>query len=233
MSYARFLLDGQTAILDDYLEVRPEAEAALRRLSASGRISVGPWMVQMDEFMVSGETIVRDLQFGLEQAARSTAARCRSATSPTSSGTSRRCRSCCGSSGSVTRSRGGASRRRWTRPASSWIAPDGSNVRCEYLYGSYSNGRDIPEDAKGLLLRAARLPAGARERATHGHVVDERDRPPDAATVAGPGRRRGQRAPGRLPLRRHVAAGVPRANSPWTGSLWSKASCARARAPTS
>src|SRR4029077_7702472 len=28
-------------------------------------------------------------------------------------------------------------------------------VRCEYLYGSYSNGRDIPEDAKGLLLRAA------------------------------------------------------------------------------
>ena len=70
MSYARFLLDGQTAILDDYLEVRPEMEATLRRLAASGRISVGPWMVQMDEFMVSGETMVRDLQFGLAQAAR-------------------------------------------------------------------------------------------------------------------------------------------------------------------
>ena len=35
-----------------------------------------------------------------------------------------------------------------------WDAPDGSRVRCEYLYGSYSNGRDIPEDAKGLVLRA-------------------------------------------------------------------------------
>ncbi len=27
LSYARFLLDGQTAVLDDYLEVRPEAAA--------------------------------------------------------------------------------------------------------------------------------------------------------------------------------------------------------------
>ena len=35
-----------------------------------------------------------------------------------------------------------------------WDAPDGSRVRCEYLYGSYSNGRDLPEDAKGLVLRA-------------------------------------------------------------------------------
>ena len=38
-SYARFLLDGQTAVIDDYLEVRPQARAALQRLAAaaSGR----------------------------------------------------------------------------------------------------------------------------------------------------------------------------------------------------
>jgi alpha-mannosidase len=35
-----------------------------------------------------------------------------------------------------------------------WQAPDGSRVRTEYLYGSYSNGRDLPQDAKGLVLRA-------------------------------------------------------------------------------
>src|SRR5207247_466120 len=44
-SYARFLLDGQTVVIDDYLEIRPEARAALERLTAAGRISVGPWMV--------------------------------------------------------------------------------------------------------------------------------------------------------------------------------------------
>ena len=35
-----------------------------------------------------------------------------------------------------------------------WEAPDGSRVRAEYLYGSYSNGRDLPPDAKAP--RAAR-----------------------------------------------------------------------------
>src|SRR5262245_44454614 len=54
LSYARFMLDGQTAVLDDYLEVRPSASDALVRLAAAGRLSIGPWMVLMDEFMVSG-----------------------------------------------------------------------------------------------------------------------------------------------------------------------------------
>ncbi len=68
LSYARFLLDGQTAVLDDYLEVRPEAAESLRRLATSGRLAIGPWMILMDEFMVSGETIVRDLQLGMARA---------------------------------------------------------------------------------------------------------------------------------------------------------------------
>src|SRR5499427_1099162 len=68
LSYARFLLDGQTIVVDDYLEVRPRAADTLQRLAAAGRLSVGPWMVLMDEFMVSGETIVRDLQLGLRRA---------------------------------------------------------------------------------------------------------------------------------------------------------------------
>ena len=67
LSYARFLLDGQTAVLDDYLEVRPGAAETLRRLAATGRLSVGPWMILMDEFMVSGETTVRDLQLGMQR----------------------------------------------------------------------------------------------------------------------------------------------------------------------
>src|SRR4051812_22124575 len=70
LSYSRFLLDGQTAVLDDYLEVRPEMRATLERLAAAGRLSIGPWMVLMDEFMVSGETMVRDLQFGIARGAQ-------------------------------------------------------------------------------------------------------------------------------------------------------------------
>src|ERR1700692_1982399 len=68
-SYERFLLDGQMAVGDDYLEVRPENEGRIRALAAAGRLSMGPWYILMDEFLVSGETIIRDLQSGLERGA--------------------------------------------------------------------------------------------------------------------------------------------------------------------
>ena len=67
-AYARFLLDGQMAAVDDYLEVRPEAAGRIRALATAGRLTMGPWYALMDEFLVSGETIVRDLQLGLRRA---------------------------------------------------------------------------------------------------------------------------------------------------------------------
>src|SRR5688500_6939493 len=67
-AYEHFLLDGQMAVVDDYLAVRPEAAGTIRRLASAGRLSVGPWYILMDEFLVSGETIVRNLQLGLDRA---------------------------------------------------------------------------------------------------------------------------------------------------------------------
>jgi mannosylglycerate hydrolase len=64
-----FMLDGQTIVLDDYLEVEPEQEERLRQHIRAGRVMVGPWYVQPDEFLVSGEALVRNLQFGLQRAA--------------------------------------------------------------------------------------------------------------------------------------------------------------------
>ena len=66
--FAHFHLDGQTAMIDDYLAVRPEREGDLRRLAAEGRLSLGPWVTQMDEFLASGESHVRNLERGLARA---------------------------------------------------------------------------------------------------------------------------------------------------------------------
>lgn len=63
-SYRHFHLDGQTIVLEDYLEIRPEAEPRLRRAIASGRVLIGPWYVMPDEFLVSGESLVRNLLRG-------------------------------------------------------------------------------------------------------------------------------------------------------------------------
>src|SRR6516165_42139 len=52
-SYAHFLLDGQMAVVEDHVAMRPQHAEVIRRLVASGRLSVGPWYTLPDEFLVS------------------------------------------------------------------------------------------------------------------------------------------------------------------------------------
>ena len=66
--------------------------------------------------------------------------------------------------------------------------------------------------APSTTSRSSARPASAR------HAADERHRPPDAAAVARPRRRRSERDAGRLRVRRHVARRVPAARSRPTGS---------------
>ncbi len=63
--YRYFNLDGQTIVLGDYLEIRPENEGRLRALIQAGRIRIGPWYAMPDEFLVSGESLLRNLAKGV------------------------------------------------------------------------------------------------------------------------------------------------------------------------
>ena len=154
-SFTRFLLDGQTAVVDDYLAVRPEAEARLRALATCGRLQVGPWMILMDEFMVSGETIVRNLQHGLARAGAL------GADLSTLVGYLPDMFGHIAQMPQLLRLARLEHAVVWRGVPSAieqtgfwWRAPDGSTVRAEYLYGSYSNGRDIPRDPAQLVARA-------------------------------------------------------------------------------
>jgi len=60
----RFLLDGQTILLHDYLGVRPEREREVRSLVVTGRLSAGPWYVLADENLSGGEALIRNLLLG-------------------------------------------------------------------------------------------------------------------------------------------------------------------------
>ncbi|MBI2239052.1 MAG: alpha-mannosidase, partial [Actinobacteria bacterium] len=66
--FPHFHLDGQTAMIDDYLAVRAERASDVARLAREGKLSVGPWVTQMDEFLVSGESHIRNLEWGLARA---------------------------------------------------------------------------------------------------------------------------------------------------------------------
>lgn len=152
-SYGRFLLDGQTAVIDDYLEIRPAAAEQIRALVASGRLTIGPWMILMDEFMVSAETIVRNLQLGLRRAGE--------LGGPMPVGYLPDMFGHVAQMPQILRAAGLEHAVVWRgvpaaidRTGFWWESPDGSRVRAEYLYGSYSNGRDLPDTAAGLVARA-------------------------------------------------------------------------------
>lgn len=64
----RFHLDAQTIVLDDYLDIRPYRKSVLEKHIREGRILVGPWYVQNDFHLTSGEATVRNLLIGTRMA---------------------------------------------------------------------------------------------------------------------------------------------------------------------
>ncbi|WP_339310690.1 alpha-mannosidase [Paenibacillus sp. FSL k6-2145] len=68
--YKSFYLDGQTIIIDDYLQVRPEQKERLEKHIRNGRIVIGPWYILQDAFLTSGEANVRNMQVGHKDAKR-------------------------------------------------------------------------------------------------------------------------------------------------------------------
>ena len=63
-----FVCDGQAVVIEDYLEVRPERRAQIEQFAREGKLIVGPWYVLPDEFLVSGESLVRNLRRGRDLA---------------------------------------------------------------------------------------------------------------------------------------------------------------------
>lgn len=143
----RFTLDGQAATVDDYLEVRTGAETLIRRLIADGRLAIGPWQILLDEFLVSGETIIRNLEFGWARAEELGRAMPigylpdmfgHIAQMP-----------------QILQKAGIGRAVVWRgvpeaidRNRFQWFAPDGSEVETEYLVGGYGNGAylfDVPD----------------------------------------------------------------------------------------
>lgn len=59
-----FYFDGQTVILEDFLEIEPDKKERLARLVKDKRVVIGPWYVMPDEFLLSGESLVRNLMLG-------------------------------------------------------------------------------------------------------------------------------------------------------------------------
>ncbi len=63
-----FMLDGQTIVLEDYLEIKPENKERLMKLIQEKKISVGPWYLLPDEWLIGAESFIRNLEISLDLA---------------------------------------------------------------------------------------------------------------------------------------------------------------------
>ncbi|MFJ6079940.1 alpha-mannosidase [Streptomyces sp. NPDC092369] len=138
----RFTVDGQMAAVEDYLEMRPENRDRVVALVGEGRLAVGPWLILLDEFLCSGETIVRNLQMGWAAAERLGGAM-PIGYLPDMFGHVAQMPQILARAGiehaALWRGVPGSV----DGHAFRWRAPDGSEVRTEFLFDGYDNGLDV------------------------------------------------------------------------------------------
>ncbi|MFF5205523.1 alpha-mannosidase [Streptosporangium sp. NPDC000396] len=134
----RFTMDGQLAALEDYLEIRPERLPAVKELIAQGRFAAGPWLILADEFLCAGETLIRNLEYGMRGAAELGGAMLVGYL-PDQFGH-------CAQMPQILRQAGIEHACLWRgvparvdRDAFAWVGADGTAIRTQYLPGGYGN----------------------------------------------------------------------------------------------
>ncbi len=65
-NYPYYVMDGQTAIIEDFLAVKPEQRDRLKKLVQENKLIIGPWYTQTDEMVVGSESIARNLLYGIK-----------------------------------------------------------------------------------------------------------------------------------------------------------------------
>ena len=62
-----FMVDAQGSLLDDYIKWRPQDKERISKLVNDGRLVIGPWYTQTDQLVISGESIVRNMYYGMKR----------------------------------------------------------------------------------------------------------------------------------------------------------------------
>ncbi len=152
--YKYYVLDGQTAVLEDYFAVVPENRARVKALVERGKLIIGPWYTQTDTTLVSGESIVRNLMYGIRDC-MAFGEPMKIGYLPDSFGMSGQLPHIYNGFG-ITRTmfwRGCSERHGTDKTEFLWQSQDGSEVTAQVLPLGYAIGKYLPEDEAGLRKR--------------------------------------------------------------------------------
>lgn len=152
--YKYYVLDGQTAVLEDYFAVKPENRPRVKALVQAGKLIIGPWYTQTDTTIVSGESIVRNLMYGIRDC-MAFGEPMKIGYLPDSFGMSAQLPHIYNGFG-ITRTmfwRGCSERHGTDKTEFLWQSMDGSEVTAQVLPLGYAIGKYLPEDEAGLRKR--------------------------------------------------------------------------------
>ncbi|ELY5930713.1 mannosylglycerate hydrolase [Cronobacter turicensis] len=152
--YLCYVLDGQTAVLEDYFAVKPQHRERVRALVEAGKLIIGPWYTQTDTTIVAGESIVRNLLYGLRDC-RPFGEPMKIGYLPDSFGMSGQLPHIYNQFG-ITRAmfwRGCSARHGSDKTEFLWQSADGSSVTAQVLPLGYAIGKYLPEEEAALRKR--------------------------------------------------------------------------------
>lgn len=175
--FRSFMLDGQVSLVEDYLEVRPEKREHIRRLVRDGRLEVGPWYVQPDEFLISGEALIRNLLLG-DRVARNFGPVMKQGYVPDTFGHVDQLPQILKGFGINTFyfMRGLAEDVSDIGAEFWWKAPDGSRVLAHFLSETYSNAAVLGSDPSKISFRHDRLAEPSSYHVKYDSLHELRDR---------------------------------------------------------
>ncbi|MGP4079992.1 mannosylglycerate hydrolase [Pseudalkalibacillus sp. R45] len=170
--YPYYVLDGQTSILEDYFAVKPENKERVKKLVQEGKLIVGPWYTQTDEMVVGGESIVRNLLYGLKDT-KEFGDPMMIGYLPDSFGQSAQMPQILNGFG-IERSmfwRGTSERHGTDRTEFYWKSNDGSKVLVQLLPLGYAIGKYLPEEEDALKERMDKYFGVLDKGATSEHLL--------------------------------------------------------------
>ena len=147
-----FTLDGQSVMVEDYLEIRPEKSMLLRSLVGNNRLLIGPWYTSTEEFLVSPESLVRNLLLGREVGMKYGGVMLVGYLPDTFGHIAQLPQILRGFGiDSFVFARGLGDEGERLKTEFLWEAPDGSTVLAIHLLKGYSNAKKIPSDPEKAL----------------------------------------------------------------------------------
>lgn len=170
--YSYFVMDGQTAIIEDYLSVKPENRERMKKLTEQGKLIIGPWYTQTDEMVVGGESMVRNLLYG-KLDCEPFGNRMMIGYLPDSFGQTERLPQILNGFG-IKRCmfwRGSSERKGTSKTEFIWEGDDGARVTVQLLPLGYAIGKYLPEEEEALKERLDKYFPVLDKGATTDHIL--------------------------------------------------------------